>query len=852
MKRLATAAVLALAAVLPAAAQPVTGLSGWSLVLDPGHSEQQNQGAFGYSEAEKVLAVGLEIRRLFQGLTDVDTVYMTRTSSVGEVSLQQRVDYANLVGAAYFHSIHSNAAGPDANSLFVLWPQDPATLGEPPAAGGRATAKAMGPTLARAMRIPRAGTGDYGECDFYGVSTCRTLATAPKASRNFVQSFTVMPSTLSEAGFHTNPTQNQRNMNADWKRLEARAMFWSFLKVRGAARPASRIVTGIVTDVESGLPLNGATVAGGGRGYTTDTYATLFNRFTTDPNLLRNGFYYLEDVPAGPFDVTASAVGYGTRTVSVAPVDTFFTYADIGLVSAALLRVASTTPANAATAFRVVDPVDLTFSRPVDVASVQGAFALVKASGGAPVAGAFVWSAGNRVLRFTPAAPLDPFTEYVLTVGAAATSPYGYALDGNGDGTAGDGFTLRFTTGPQDVTAPAIVATYPRNNAQGTELDPLVALTFDEVLDPASVQPGLFTLARTDGTGAVPVTLQRADVGGQTVVHAAPTAALQANTFYRLAVAPGLRDAAGNAVTVTRQVTFRTGALTQTATTLDAFEGAFTDNWWQPTQSGSTVQTSIDIDSTKMDALAFGNPLTGSARSMRVQYGWRRKASSWLIRQYLNAGPAFNARFDTSYTLQTYVFGDGKGTQFRFAVDDGCNPTCASTEVSPWTTVDWKGWRLVSWDLGSTPAGSWIGNGVVEGGLRFDSYQLGFDSTKTLDPAAVVYGRLLFDDLRVVRLASAVGVDDAGARPDALALLPPTPNPTRAATAVRFRLPEAGRVALRVFDATGRAVATLADGDRPAGDHTVRFDPAGLAAGVYFLRLDAAGRTLTRPVVVAR
>ena len=40
-----------------ATAQEVTGLSGWSLFLDPGHSRNENQGLYNYSEAEKVLRV---------------------------------------------------------------------------------------------------------------------------------------------------------------------------------------------------------------------------------------------------------------------------------------------------------------------------------------------------------------------------------------------------------------------------------------------------------------------------------------------------------------------------------------------------------------------------------------------------------------------------------------------------------------------------------------------------------------------------------------------------------------------------------------------------------------------------
>jgi len=44
---------------------------------------------------------------------------------------------------------------------------------------------------------------------------------------------------------------------------------------------------------------------------------------------------------------------------------------------------------------------------------------------------------------------------------------------------------------------------------------------------------------------------------------------------------------------------------------------------------------------------------------------------------------------------------------------------------------------------------------------------------------------------------------------------------------------------LRVYDAAGRLVATLVDGWREAGAHEVTFDATGLAAGIYFARLEA-------------
>lgn len=66
------------------------------------------------------------------------------------------------------------------------------------------------------------------------------------------------------------------------------------------------------------------------------------------------------------------------------------------------------------------------------------------------------------------------------------------------------------------------------------------------------------------------------------------------------------------------------------------------------------------------------------------------------------------------------------------------------------------------------------------------------------------------------------------------------PNPFNPATTIRFQLPQAEQVTLRVFDVLGREVAALLDdASMTAGEHTVRFDASGLTSGVYLYRLEA-------------
>jgi hypothetical protein len=68
------------------------------------------------------------------------------------------------------------------------------------------------------------------------------------------------------------------------------------------------------------------------------------------------------------------------------------------------------------------------------------------------------------------------------------------------------------------------------------------------------------------------------------------------------------------------------------------------------------------------------------------------------------------------------------------------------------------------------------------------------------------------------------------------------PNPFNPSTTISFTLAAPSVVTLRVYDALGREIATLLDGEIiDKGARALRFDAAGLPSGMYFYRLSAAG-----------
>lgn len=78
------------------------------------------------------------------------------------------------------------------------------------------------------------------------------------------------------------------------------------------------------------------------------------------------------------------------------------------------------------------------------------------------------------------------------------------------------------------------------------------------------------------------------------------------------------------------------------------------------------------------------------------------------------------------------------------------------------------------------------------------------------------------------------------------------PNPCNATITVSFDLYGQSEVLLRVFDGLGRCVATLVDGDLPAGRHQVRWEHASVASGVYFCRMEAGRTLVTRKLVLMK
>jgi len=88
--------------------------------------------------------------------------------------------------------------------------------------------------------------------------------------------------------------------------------------------------------------------------------------------------------------------------------------------------------------------------------------------------------------------------------------------------------------------------------------------------------------------------------------------------------------------------------------------------------------------------------------------------------------------------------------------------------------------------------------------------------------------------------------------PTKYALYQNYPNPFNPTTEIRFDLPEAARVELKIFNTLGQLVTTLVDEARPAGAYRISWDGHDVAAGMYIYQLKAGTFTDAKKMVLIK
>ncbi len=78
------------------------------------------------------------------------------------------------------------------------------------------------------------------------------------------------------------------------------------------------------------------------------------------------------------------------------------------------------------------------------------------------------------------------------------------------------------------------------------------------------------------------------------------------------------------------------------------------------------------------------------------------------------------------------------------------------------------------------------------------------------------------------------------------------PNPFNPSTKINFGLKNSGNVEISVYNILGKKVATLVNGFKSAGNHSVSFNASNLSSGIYFYKIVTNGFVQTRKMLLLK
>ncbi|MDD5710267.1 MAG: Ig-like domain-containing protein, partial [Candidatus Marinimicrobia bacterium] len=680
-----------------------------------------------------------------------------------------------------------------------------------------------------------------------------------------------IPGTLSEGTFHDYYPETYRLQNLDFRINESWAIFNSFLTQLQLPRPQHVNLAGIVrtrdetvnyayrsgsddlykpvdslqiTMYPVGSPAESRSYFGNTTMY-VDKYTPQWSKAgdydyytnganNNDGNNHNNGFYLFDSLAPGTYTIVYNAPGFWPDTSQITvDASKFFWNKNYFLTTSPPPFIKNQKPRNNEPMHPAWEPISFTFSHEMDTAGFREGFSII------PAAELLIgWSSDRKqVTLYAVGDSLAVETDYTVTLDATKVrGNRDQALDGNGDGVGGDDLVLNFTTSPKDIYPPKVVEFYPGKFERYHELQPIISFNFDEIIDTGSmdIREKFLLVRTTGGTQNINTEFDIYFIDKKTIVSLFPTEELIRSSSYTRYAMAGISDLAGNATSSNQYANFYVNSsIPWYADTLviDAFDAGLTTHWKDPGFSGTTVGL---LDGSVSANTRFINHGSGSTHSMAIYYKFDPENSDALLREYLDGASTPAKRYFTNESiLQAWVFGDGSGNLFRFAVDDPSGT--GISEVSPWYPLDFTGWRLIKWDLRDGETGEWptVSDGVLNGQLNFDSFQIAY-----VDSLGNNEGTIYIEDL-IVLTPGGVGVADCGV-PDEYILEQNYPNPFNPVTSIRYSIPKTENVELRIYDVNGRFIQSLVREHQNAGVYTTVFDAAHLPSGVYIAQLKTA------------
>lgn len=132
--------------------------------------------------------------------------------------------------------------------------------------------------------------------------------------------------------------------------------------------------------------------------------------------------------------------------------------------------------------------------------------------------------------------------------------------------------------------------------------------------------------------------------------------------------------------------------------------------------------------------------------------------------------------------------------------------------------------------------------------------ELDYDETHFWRVRAInEFGRSDWSEVFGFRTTTPTSVEQEERIPESYKLKPNYPNPFNPNTTIAFALPERDHIIIEIYTVNGEKIGTMVDDHFEAGIHTVEWNAAGFASGVYYCTMHTrSGFTSTEKMVLIR
>ncbi len=467
-------------------------LSGLKICIDPGHGGHNAANdrhvipdpGIDFWESESNFQKALWLKPLLE--TYGATVILTRNTNDypndDEPSLTARWTLANSNNVNWFHSIHSNATGGNntgTNYTLILVKEDKITR-KPVSPEAVTMSSAIYKNIRSHNRTTSSGgniqPGVYLDYTFYG-------GTSGGFNLGVLNGLN-MPGELSEGSFHDYYPETRRLMNNDYRKVEAYGIRDGFLEYYQVPADSFGIIAGIQLNNDVDLPAN-----------STQVRLMPENKMYTGDKF-NNGYFMFDSLTAGQHTIYFESAGYAKDSVALAVSRGGLHFIDRTLVSTAPPFVKNISPANGGTNVVNTTPIEISFSKAMDSASVSAAFSISP-----NIAGTISWKVANQTISFKPARYFSHSTLYTVKVGASAKSVTGLFIDGNKDGIAGDAFQSLFRIQPP--IPPVVAVSIPKQNDTLVSPTSTIGVRFSKAMDTTKLRAAFSIVPAVEGNSII-------------------------------------------------------------------------------------------------------------------------------------------------------------------------------------------------------------------------------------------------------------------------------------------------------------------------------------------------------------